>query len=88
MPDDERRVLDEMEEHLRTADPAFLARMSASQPPFPTSVLVGLLLFVTVPAATLLVGATVPALTGAAVLAVLGAVVIRRWRRRRYGREG
>lgn len=83
MLDDERRVLGEIEDHLRMADPAFVARMSPSQTrQFPTITALSVLLLVAAPLIGLLAGPAAVGLTAAAVLAIMIATVLRRIRRR------
>jgi membrane protein implicated in regulation of membrane protease activity len=76
--DDERRVLTEIEDHLRMADPAFVARMNGGTCRFPTVTVLVALWFVACPLVSLLFGPTATAALTAAVLAVVVAVVARR----------
>ena len=82
MIDDERRVLREIEDHLRMADPAFVARMTVpAGHPFPTLSVLGVLLFLTAPLIGLLFGTAAVGRT-AAVACYLAVVVLAHRRRR------
>ena len=82
MIDDERRMLAEIEDRLRMADPAFVARMTVSDPrPFPALSVLGVLLFITAPLVSLLYGIAVLAVITGMTLGVMAAVVFRRRRR-------
>jgi hypothetical protein len=84
MLDDERRALAEIEDHLRMADPAFVARMDApGSRPFPVLTILGVMLFVTAPLVSLLFGAAALGLATAVVLGVMAAVAVHRQRHHR-----
>lgn len=82
MRDDERRTLTEIEDHLRMADPAFVARMSDDTRRFPTVAVLAVCWFLTAPLVSMLFGPAVFTVTTVAVLAVVTAVMIRRRRER------
>ena len=80
MLDHERRVLIEMEDHLRMADPAFVARMSAGTPRFPTLMVLWVVLAVTTPLMVGLAGATALTIATVVVLGLVATVMVRRSR--------
>jgi hypothetical protein len=76
----DRRVLADIEERLRTGDPAFARRMRPAPAPFPALSLVCVAAFLALPFLGLFLGprAVLPAITVTAVLVML----ILRWRGR------
>ena len=81
----DRRALDAMEQQLRAADPAFVARMDAGRPgrPFPAVSAVCAAAFLSMPFVALFLGPTA-ALVMADVAAVAVVMILIRRRRREH----
>ena len=75
------RTLDQIERGLIADDPAYVARMRRGLRPTPSIALTIALLYVTVPVAMVLFGATGVLIAGAVGLGLIGLIVVRRRRR-------
>ena len=85
----DRRALDAMEQHLRAADPAFVARMTAGPAgrPFPTIAVLCAVVFLSLPFVGLFLGPTA-ALVTADVAAIAVVVILARRHRRQHRHPG